>query len=368
MTCAIRATLNEGRGANPGDTKSLDNGCATVYVRSTKAGARTPATPRRSGRRTSRRGALNEGRGANPGDTRCRGRPRPCPAPLNEGRGANPGDTRIVGAQMQAAGRSTKAGARTPATRVRRPRQTRVLIRSTKAGARTPATPDGVEGPLEALLRSTKAGARTPATRWPPGSRARAGAALNEGRGANPGDTQGDCENCHHVRFAQRRPGREPRRHDSGSTAPMLFIIAAQRRPGREPRRHVGSPSTTRPSHFAQRRPGREPRRHLYRAMTSAAIFSMLFIIAAQRRPGREPRRHVGSPSTTRPSHFAQRRPGREPRRHAGGFGVVVVQVIRSTKAGARTPATPEAGVSDDAADAAQRRPGREPRRHLLPD
>ena len=36
---------------------------------------------------------LNEGRGANPGDTPGLGRHRAAPAALNEGRGANPGDT-----------------------------------------------------------------------------------------------------------------------------------------------------------------------------------------------------------------------------------------------------------------------------------
>ena len=37
---------------------------------------------------------------------------------------------------------------------------------------------------------------------------------------------------------AQRRPGREPRRH-SKSITPSIVNGCAQRRPGREPRRHV---------------------------------------------------------------------------------------------------------------------------------
>ena len=90
---------------------------ARLGQRSTKAGARTPATRRTPAARASRAAALNEGRGANPGDT-CgpAGRRRASKA-LNEGRGANPGDTfqavAVHGAGRQ---RSTKAGARTPAT------------------------------------------------------------------------------------------------------------------------------------------------------------------------------------------------------------------------------------------------------------
>ena len=64
---------------------------------------------------------------------------------------------------------------------------------------------------------------------------------------------------------------------------------------------------------------------------------------------------------------IAQRRPGRIPRRHSdnriGGFSPT--GQIRSTKAGAHTPATPssEAAVSVHPIHA-QRRPGRIPRRH----
>ena len=186
--------------------------------RSTKAGARTPATPDRIGGQQHHRYPLNEGRGANPGDTARAGRPA-----------------------RQGPVRSTKAGARTPATRdaalavetlqqdaQRRPgREPRRHIsggvkpaatptaqrrpgreprrhqnhldilplappRSTKAGARTPATPASSGGCGRTQTRSTKAGARTPATpsagrRW---RRCRA-RPLNEGRGANPGDTRG---------------------------------------------------------------------------------------------------------------------------------------------------------------------------------
>ena len=62
-------------------------------VRSTKAGARTPATPRRSSRSARTERTLNEGRGANPGDTVEFQRFSGARHALNEGRGANPGDT-----------------------------------------------------------------------------------------------------------------------------------------------------------------------------------------------------------------------------------------------------------------------------------
>ena len=112
-----------------------------------------------------------------------------CPA-LNEGRGANPGDTLGVSLVIIVVlRRSTKAGARTPATRVHDRVLARAGVRSTKAGARTPATPPRRVVGRRDRLRSTKAGARTPATPRKPRSRARRSTPLNEGRGANPGDT-----------------------------------------------------------------------------------------------------------------------------------------------------------------------------------
>ena len=185
---------------------------------------------------------------------------------------------------------------------------------------------------------------------------------------------------------AQRRPGREPRRH---RCADRWFVIpgskSAQRRPGREPRRHrppprrprrrdadrstkagartpatpgpVGSRSPCCPS--AQRRPGREPRRHV------------------QRRRGRQRRTSLNEGRGANPgdTHYyrfrfrlrfrAQRRPGREPRRHIGNDGESSEGCRRSTKAGARTPATPPpVRVTSESSESAQRRPGREPRRH----
>ncbi len=331
--------------------------------RSTKAGARTPAThargtgeawpldcaQRRPGREPRRHGdplapvvcrvaPLNEGRGANPGDThRCSSASHSAHVPLNEGRGANPGDTHGHRGMAGPRRRSTKAGARTPATRLSGAGRVPGLGRSTKAGARTPATP-----PL--------------AVKWFP-------------------------DRCP----AQRRPGREPRRHPvllranqrflarstkAGARTPATLVSpelaeclssVAQRRPGREPRRHARAAARA-PKHrtTAQRRPGREPRRHVVRrvrvgatidrstkagARTPATHADWIKTVSttgsAQRRPGREPRRHwtVVRPRTG--SADAQRRPGREPRRHFGAVEMKGPGRSRSTKAGARTPATP---------------------------
>ena len=63
-------------------------------TRSTKAGASTPATRAPSSPSPSWSPALNEGRSVNPGDTRAWSRGfRNRVSPLNEGRSVNPGDT-----------------------------------------------------------------------------------------------------------------------------------------------------------------------------------------------------------------------------------------------------------------------------------
>ena len=208
--------------------------------------------------------------------------------------------------------------------------------------------------------------------------------ALNEGRGVNPGDTSGGSRTVRHAASAQRRPGREPRRHtrwrsagsrrastlnegrgvNPGDTSPALPTCRGRCRPLNEGRgvnpgdtrfRSLWAREVLRSS--AQRRPGREPRRHSTvhrREATSAPI--------AQRRPGREPRRHIAAsdvgcgvaarkplnegrgvnPGDTSgwswwawASQNAQRRPGREPRRHPCGHADGGLAARRSTKAGA---------------------------------
>ena len=306
--------------------------------------------------------ALNEGRGANPGDTRTFHPAPGCASTLNEGRGANPGDT----GRAPGAGRDSRR-------------------RSTKAGARTPATPlNGARAAMIPPPRSTKAGARTPATPTPrTGSRGRS-RPLNEGRGANPGDTRhGPVEGRQpHVRSTKAgartpaTPAEEFRRLDDG--------VLAQRRPGREPRRHL---PTLGPAHpltalnegrganpgdtagrkglspaglHAQRRPGREPRRHIQKSPpvelrpptlnegrganpgdTPGASVTLSTPACAQRRPGREPRRHSTGPGYPPSRCSLNEGRGANPGDTRGAARALEIARERSTKAGARTPATP---------------------------
>ena len=183
--------------------------------------------------------------------------------PLNEGRGANPGDTGLQPVPLRPQRRSTKAGARTPATPTPSTQVIRCSSRSTKAGARTPATL-GRQRVVHCLLDALNEGRganpgdtrgqravlrRRPIAQRRPGREPRrhfglcaqgfsGSSPLNEGRGANPGDTRqvttlepktyplnegrganpGDTHGCSTMgvplSVAQRRPGREPRRHD----------------------------------------------------------------------------------------------------------------------------------------------------------
>ena len=283
------APLNEGRGANPGDTRG-----------STR-------------RRSSRGAALNEGRGANPGDTLCgRDSWSSRPRTLNEGRGANPGDTRWTGENRPGSNRrSTKAGARTPATLGQGPSIRRPLRSAQRRPGREPRRHrEPCPGGRKRRARSTKAGARTPATRGARRDCPRTARPLNEGRGANPGDTRRAPRVSPVDTSAQRRPGREPRRHVAHALGEAQ-VIAAQRRPGREPRRH-------------QRRRAEE-----------------------LKRVDRSTKAGARTPATPTSGGRWRSRPG------------------RSTKAGARTPATLHWRFRDGPrTDPAQRRPGREPRRH----
>ena len=158
--------------------------------RSTKAGAETPATRRdpREGYRTST--TLNEGRGRDPGDTIGFGLPDAHYTTLNEGRGRDPGDTPppYDGAD------DPLAAQRRPGPRPRRHASAAMLSACILAAQRRPGPrprrhacaaldPDGP------LHRSTKAGAETPATH-----------SVRRTRGPISGS-------------AQRRPGPRPRRH-----------------------------------------------------------------------------------------------------------------------------------------------------------
>ena len=258
--------------------------------RSTKAGARTPATHLHTPRSEAPTAPAQRRPGREPRrHSGPPGRSTTCADPLNEGRGANPGDTghESVGRARDAA-RSTKAGARTPATLQHAGARGLVLgRRSTKAGARTPATPYRADEDVRRDRRSTKAGARTPATRSQASSghvsgggrstkagartpatpvdddlRAPEGMALNEGRGANPGDTS--------IRPPPRGPspplnegrGANPGDTRAAGTTRAPPCCRSTKAGARTPATREGETGTRATWEVAQRRPGREPRRH----------------------------------------------------------------------------------------------------------
>ena len=140
---ARRSPLNEGRSRNSGDTHREADGDQRGDLRSTKAGAGTPATPGPPpsddgcmGRRSTKAGA------GTPATRTSRGRSRDRSSPLNEGRSRNSGDTIVCPASSYTSG----GAQRRPEPELRRHRhatlvQEEALLRSTKAGAGTPATP-----------------------------------------------------------------------------------------------------------------------------------------------------------------------------------------------------------------------------------
>ena len=185
--------LNEGRGANPGDTRQVGGWEGLHESRSTKAGARTPATPigreptrlprpsaqRRPGREPRRHSVSILSMSLAKYAQR-----RPGREPRRHSPDGRFGRTR--GIAQRRPGREPRRHVRRRALRRRR------VLRSTKAGARTPATRAVPLAGGERQTRSTKAGARTPATRSGMRSAKALADSLNEGRGANPGDTAGN--------------------------------------------------------------------------------------------------------------------------------------------------------------------------------
>ena len=195
-------------------------------LRSTKAGAHTPATPPQCRGCSSLLRSLNEGRGAHPGDTLSglssvispiTAQRRPGRTPRRHWWGVNcPTGDRFA----------QRRPGRTPRRHTHQPRGTgRHRARSTKAGAHTPATPCAASRtrPKQAC-RSTKAGAHTPATRrsssrpptspWP----------AQRTPGRTPRRHVSDMMDLCIASGAQRRPGRTPRRHAGlvGQHAPCL--------------------------------------------------------------------------------------------------------------------------------------------------
>ena len=383
-SCSTRP-LNEGRGIHPGDRRGTRPRSAQpwraaqrrpghsprrqgefrpvrpgVFLRSTKAGAFTPATGRVACRAPSCNRSLNEGRGIHPGDRRARRGRLATVDPLNEGRGIHPGDRRPPAVQdLRGTGRSTKAGAFTPATgpldrRHSRGSGTLNEGRGIHPGDR-PHHPEQID-PRDA--RSTKAGAFTPAT-----------AATRPG---NPRKVNG----------AQRRPGHSPRRQKANSLA-FASVTVAQRRPGHSPRRQSIQLRNVR-----DRASSLNEGRGIHPGDRPTVLMVRCSGRPAQRRPGHSPRRQRGlrdgglvkTPRSTKAGAFTPATAGLStgvaptvpalnegrgihPGDSPGVRRAATLDRGRSTKAGAFTPAT--AGKTRPPTEfvSAQRRPGHSPRR-----
>ena len=198
--------------------------------------------------------------------------------------------------------------------------------------------------------RSTKAGTSAPATpvtsrSGPPTSSLKAGRSWPD--------------RVHRTSSAQRRPGRQPRRHH-GPTSPdrRNYVPAAQRRPGRQPRRHdppsprsrggtsldVSPGDTSTSDRSDQRvRPGMplNEGRDVSPGDTCPVDHVVLATWCA-----RSTKAGTSAPATPGDVVFGQR---------PGG---------RSTKAGTSAPATRRTSATNRQPPRAQRRPGRQPRRH----
>ena len=141
----------------------------------------------------------------------------------------------------------------------------------------------------------------------------RAPSPLNEGRGAYPGDTRDRGESHCFAGNAQRRPGCLPRRHERPS---VLNVELAHRStkagvltPATRPRIDRADDATE----SAQRRPGCLPRRHT----STLAIHSPLKRRSTKAGVLTPATRAVAGHMVRIGGRTAQRRPGCLPRRHA---------------------------------------------------
>jgi len=172
--------------------------------------------------------------------------------------------------------------------------------------------PQGERGPAGSASRSTKAGAETPATPSPGCSRREATSTLNEGRGRNPSDTP---DHVHQGALDA------PRSTKAGAETPATPVESLERRLA-----CLGC---------AQRRPGPKPQRHL--------LLPSRFLLEAghaQRRPGPKPQRHDDHGFASTGGELRSTKAGAETPATPTGLGGAGVTEARSTKAGAETPAT----------------------------
>ncbi len=256
--------------------------------------------------------------------------------PLNEGRDPRPGDTSLAA-----------------------PNVLHEQDRSTKAGTRAPATlPSGAR--LKSGIRTLNEG-RDPRPGDTSGSRMAQTwqTALNEGRDPRPGDTWMASTVRGSIGIAQRRPGPAPRRH-LGCEFDLHAADARSTKAGtRAPATPVGRIATTSPARGRSTKAGtRAPATHPLRRQTlplearstkagTRAPATHSTRAARSRRcrslnEGRDPR----PGDTWRPSVRSARRPslneGRDPRPGdtRQRLPAFAAELLRSTKAGTRAPAT----------------------------
>ena len=351
--------------------------------RSTKAGASAPATPirRMPAKRWTWGSSLNEGRGISPGDTpgRVPGRSRRDRLTLNEGRGISPGDTGTSPGSQWIAGSieiaQRRAGASAPATpqsswdmATRRPSLNEG--RGISPGDTTAGAPPNVARTF--WYRSTKAGASAPATRGSCATHTslRWLATLNEGRGISPGDTR---------HFLVHRRKVQPRSTKAGASAPATPEEGTRRAHARPRSTKAGASAPATPEdrtcYYNPLRRRRSTKAGASAPATPARMRSCdprLCASALNEGRGISPGDTHRPPIRTRSVSVAhaQRRPGHQPRRHAQrparryarvscstlneGRGISpgdtyraftagdIVRCLRSTKAGASAPATPQ--------------------------
>ena len=134
---------------------------------------------------------------------------------------------------------------------------------------------------------------------------------------------------------AQRRPGRSPRRHVPACPGHQVRVVRSTKAGAFTPATRAVGDDQLGPQ-------GRSTKAGAFTPATPAdAAGDAQGAAGAQRRPGRSPRRHEGDDDGPTDSQCAQRRPGRSPQRHPAGAVDRRLADVRSTKAGAFTPATP---------------------------
>ncbi len=161
---------------------------------------------------------------------------------------------------------------------------------------------------------------------------------------------------------AQRRPGREPRRHLAPGAGGPLLGLRSTKAGARTPATPVIDGSSWAGTDHAQRRPGREPRRHIQARSVVCRDFP-----PAQRRPGREPRRHLFMLTSEHPRDSTSLNEGRGENpgdTSTPATGWTTCSPSLNEGRGENPGDTPTRATGSAAPVTAQRRPGREPRRH----